>query len=87
MLLGPRWCSDNTLASHLWGQWFKPQTLCGQVGSFLPDGRQLIGPNLDQLYVLVSSAHKTTYHDMAVHNNDSPGIQAHNSNVILMVPA
>ena len=35
-------CSGNTLASHLWGQRFKPQTLSGKVGSCLPmvDGLQ-----------------------------------------------
>ena len=31
-----RWHSGNTLAPHLWGQRFKPQTLCGKVGSCLP---------------------------------------------------
>ena len=30
------WCSGNTLTSHLWGWWFKPRTLCGKDGSFLP---------------------------------------------------
>ena len=29
------WHSGNTLASHLWGQRFKPWTLHGKVGSFL----------------------------------------------------
>ena len=33
-------------------------------GSFLTDGRQFTVQNLDQLYVLVSSAHKTTSGDM-----------------------
>ena len=31
---------------------------------FLTDGRQCTVQNLDQLYVLISSAHKTTHHDM-----------------------
>ena len=33
---GPRLCSGNTLASHLRGWRFNPQTLCGKVGSCLP---------------------------------------------------
>ena len=33
---GPRWRSGNTLASHLWGRWLKPRTLCGKAGSCLP---------------------------------------------------
>ena len=32
----PQWCSGNTLTSHLWGLWFKPETLCRKVGSCLP---------------------------------------------------
>ena len=51
-----RWRCGHTLTSHLCGQRFKPQTLCGKDGSFLPDGRQFTVQNLDQLYVLVSSA-------------------------------
>ena len=33
---GPRWRSGNTVASHLRGRRFKPWTLCGKVGRFLP---------------------------------------------------
>ena len=33
--LGPQWCSGNTIASHLCGQWFKPWTPWGKVGSCL----------------------------------------------------
>ena len=60
----PRWLSGNTLASHLWGLQFKPLTLCGKLGSCLTNGRQFTVQNLDQLYVLVSSVHKTSRPDM-----------------------
>ena len=33
---GSRWCSGNTIASHLWGRKFKPQNLSVIVGSCLP---------------------------------------------------
>ena len=42
-----------------------PGPLLGKVDSFLPvDGLQFTVQNLDQLYVLVSSAHKTTQSEM-----------------------
>ena len=55
-----------------------PRTLCEKVGSCLPmvgslhwkvgslltDGQQFTVRNLDQAYLLVSSAHKTTRRDM-----------------------
>ena len=63
-VIGPQWCSGNTFTSHLWGRRFKPHTLCGESLSLLIDGRQLTVQNLDQLYVVVSSAHKTTHCDM-----------------------
>ena len=55
MYLGPRWCSGITLASHLCGWWFRPRTLRGKDGCL---------QNLEQLYVLASSAHKNTRYDM-----------------------
>ena len=42
---------------------FKPRTLCGKVCICLPVVGSL--QNLDQLYVLVSSAPKTMQHDIA----------------------
>ena len=38
---------DNTLASHPWGLWFKPPTLCGKVGSLLTNARQFTVQNID----------------------------------------
>ena len=34
IIYGPRWSNGYTLASHLWGLWFKPLTLLRKVGSF-----------------------------------------------------
>ena len=41
----------------------RPWTLCGKVGSFLNNGWQFIAQKLDQLYVLVLSAYKTSCRD------------------------
>ena len=40
------------------------QDLMWESWLLLTDGRQFTVQNLDQMYVLVSSAHKTTCHDM-----------------------
>ena len=56
----PQWRSGNTPAtSEVGGS--KPGPYVGKV---VTDGWQFTVQNLDQLYVLVSSAHKTTRRDM-----------------------
>ena len=53
-------CGGNTLASHL----FKPRTLWVESWWLLTNGRQFTVQDLDQLYVLVYPAHKTTCRDI-----------------------
>ena len=58
-----RWCVGNTF-SHVPSLRFAKRKPIWERWWFLTHGRQFTVQNSDQLYVLVSSVHKTNYHDM-----------------------
>ena len=61
---GGQWHSGNICLPPLSSEFESQPGVKWESWQLLADGQQFTVQNLDQLYVLVSSAHKTTHHDM-----------------------